>query len=89
MKNAFKTMKEKTYLHVAFCDIQRCDTGVGEATGDSTTEHALGIIGSIMRDRAGEPGWIRLAGFVILKQEDLPGVPLGGDLGHDIETTKV
>jgi hypothetical protein len=34
----------RTDLDVTFCNIERCDAGVGDTTGQNTTEHALGII---------------------------------------------
>jgi hypothetical protein len=32
------------HLHVTFRDIEGGNAGVGEATGNGTTEHALGVI---------------------------------------------
>lgn len=39
---------ELTDLHVAFCDIERGDAGVGDTTSEHTTEHALGIVGGVV-----------------------------------------
>ena len=39
-----------TYLHVAFCYIEWGDTGVGDTTGQNTTEHALGVVRDVMGD---------------------------------------
>jgi hypothetical protein len=40
-----------TYLHVTFCDIKRCDTGMGDTAGEDTTEHTLGIIRCVVGHR--------------------------------------
>ena len=45
-------MYTETNLHVTFCDIEGGDTGVGETAGNSTTEHALGVVASIVGDGA-------------------------------------
>lgn len=41
-----------TYLHVAFCDIERGDTSVSETASNGTTEHALGVVRGVMGNRA-------------------------------------
>jgi len=44
------------YLHVAFGNIEWCDTGVGETTCKNTAKHALGIVRSVVGDWAKMPG---------------------------------
>ncbi len=39
-----------TDLHVTFCDIKGSNTGMGEATSEDTTKHALGVVASIVGD---------------------------------------
>lgn len=48
-------MEFKTNLHIAFCNIKGSDTGMCNAASNSTTEHTLGIIESVVRDRTDEP----------------------------------
>jgi hypothetical protein len=54
-------------LHVTFGNIERSNTGVGETAGNSTTEHALGVVAGVMRNRAGEPGIPLSRGHFLLK----------------------
>jgi hypothetical protein len=44
----------EAHLHVAFCDIERCDTCVRDTAGKDTTEHALGVVRGIVRHGPGE-----------------------------------
>ena len=43
------------YLHVTFCDIERCDTGVGDTASEGTTEHTFCVVGGIVGDGAKVP----------------------------------
>ncbi len=45
-----KNWGEWTDLHVTFCDIKGSDTSVGEATGEDTTKHALGVVAGVVGD---------------------------------------
>jgi hypothetical protein len=53
--------KKRTCLYVTFCDIERSDTCVGEATGKSTAEHTLGVVGGIVRNGASKPAQVRVS----------------------------
>lgn len=45
-------IERATDLHVAFGNIQWCNTGMCKTTGKNTTKHALGIVGRIMGNGA-------------------------------------
>lgn len=40
-----------TYLHVTFCNIKRCDTGMGNATCKDTSKHTFGVVRGIVDHR--------------------------------------
>lgn len=45
----------EAHLHVAFCDVERGNAGVSETAGNGAAEHALGVVGGIVRDGAKVP----------------------------------
>jgi hypothetical protein len=76
-----------TYLHVAFGNIKWGDAGVGETACKNTTKHALGIVRSVVGDRAKMPGdassvWCTDKRIM---RDSSPGIPLSrrGEVRHE------
>ena len=52
IQERYTTSFTKAYLHVALGDIERGDTCVRDTASNDTAEHALGVVGAVMGDRA-------------------------------------
>ncbi len=62
-----------TNLHVAFGNIKRGDASVGETACKNAAKHALGIVRSVMGDRAKMPGdaWGRIVSVALGEEKGL------------------
>jgi len=54
MRRGLRDSKAGTDLHVTLGHVQRGNASMGKAASNDTTEHALGVVCSIVRHRAGE-----------------------------------
>ena len=74
------------YLHVAFGNIKWGDASVGETTCKNTAKHTLGIVRSVVGDRAKMPGEAQSAWRTEKRiiRDSSPGIPFArrGEVRH-------
>ena len=84
-----KRSLEDTHLHITFGNVEGGHAGMSEAACKSATDHADGVVPTVMGDRIAIPGSLDVRPLCesTTRIDDLPGIPLdrGSEVSHELK----